>query len=217
MENNPYAAPQASVLEPAALPILPDWPAGRLRLLGALALIALFGALVMLAMVLFGKALGEEGRHLAEWLGLSLMLLDSYLLLCLKGFAEARFAAQGLGWPVWLAVCAGVWLELLDFHFGGGLSSARTVQGYAYLGLIVINGLAIFWLGLRLRRVTGVYPAFRLMAWLDIAGGLLMASVLLVLLALLPLLGSTLALARVFLLGAAEQRFSCPGSGPAPG
>ncbi|WP_413247505.1 hypothetical protein [Pseudomonas sp. Z8(2022)] len=44
------------------------------------------------------------------------------------------------------------------------------------------------------------------MAWLDIVGGLMLASVLLMLLALLPLLGAGVTLMLVFFRGAAEVR-----------
>jgi hypothetical protein len=216
MDENPYAAPQVSVVENSALACLADWRAGHLRLLGWLSLISLFASLVLLLLALREEVLSEEVRRLSEWLGLALMLLGNYLLLCLKGFAEARFAASGLAWPVWLMVGGGVLLEVLDFFYGEEMFSSLNPLGISYLLLMAAYGLATLWFGVRLLRVENVYPALRLLAWLNIAGGLLMASVVLVLLAVVPLLGSSLALMLVFWRGAAEQRLSSPGVAPAP-
>ena len=217
MNENPYAAPQASVVERAPVPRLPGWSAGQLRLLGWLSLISVFASLVLLVLALGEEAVGEQGKRLADWLGLALMLLGSYLLLCLKGFAEARFTAKGLSWPVWLMVLGGLLLELLDFLFGAVMFESFNPQGISYLLLMALYGAATLWLGVRLLRVENVYPALRLLAWLNIAGGLLMASVVLVLLAIVPLLGSSLALMLVFWRGAAEQRVSSPGAVQVPG
>ncbi|MBN7823530.1 hypothetical protein, partial [Bowmanella yangjiangensis] len=60
------------------------------------------------------------------------------------------------------------------------------------------------WLGIRLLKVACPYPALRVMAWLDIVGGVMLASVILALLAVLPLLGAGVALMRVFFSAAAE-------------
>jgi hypothetical protein len=216
VDENPYAAPQASVVESLPAPCLPDWRAGHLRLLGWLSLLSVFASLVLLLLALGEQALAEEGRRLADWLGLALMLLGNYLLLCLKGFVEARFAARGLAWPVWLMVLGGLLLELLDFLYGAAMFSSFNPQGISYLALMAAYGLATLWFGLRLLRVENVYPALRLLAWLNIAGGLLMASVVLVLLAIVPLLGSSLAMLLVFWRGAAEQRLNAPGAAPGP-
>jgi hypothetical protein len=219
VDNNPYAAPQASVVENTALAELADFSPAYLRRLGWLSLISMIASLVLLLMALQHDALPGEGRQLADWLGLALMLLGNYLLLCLKGFAEARFAAAGLAWPVWLMVVSGLLLELLDFIFGAEMFSSFNLPGISYFAVMAAYGLATLWLGVRLLRVENVYPSLRLLAWLDITGGLLMASVVLVLLAIVPLLGSSMALAAVFFRGAQEQ-FSlaqaAQGSGPRP-
>lgn len=217
MDENPYAAPQVSVVETAPVPWLPAWSAGHLRLLGWLALISVFASLVLLLLALGEEAVGERARRLADWLGLALVILGSYLLLCFKQFAEARFNAAGLGWPVWLMVVGGLLLELLDFLFGTAMFASLNPQGIIYLVLMALYGLATLWLGMRMLRVENVFPAFRLLAWLNIAGGLLMASVVLVLLAIVPLLAGSLALMLVFWRGAAEQRFSSRDAGQVPG
>ena len=51
------------------------------------------------------------------------------------------------------------------------------------------------WLGLRLLKQENLYPSLRIMAWLDIAGGAMLASVLLLVLAVLPPLAATVAMA----------------------
>jgi len=217
MDENPYSTPQVSVVEAVPVPSLSGWSAGQLRLLGWLSLISVFASLVLLLLALEEESVGEQGQRLADWLGLALVLLGSYLLLCLKGFAEARFTATGLAWPVWLMVITGLLLELLDFLFGAEMFASLSPQGVTYLILMALYGLATLWLGVRMLRVENVYPAFRLLAWLNIAGGLLMASVVLVLLAILPLLASSLALMLVFWRGAAEQRLSSAGAVQVPG
>ena len=210
MDENPYAAPRVSVVDGAPVPQLAQLRAGHLRLLGWLSLVSVFASLVLLLLALREPDLGEAGKQLTDWLGLALVLLGNYLLLCLKRFAEARFAAKGMAWPVWLMVVGGLLLELLDFLFGADMFNSFNPQGIGYLVLMVAYGMATVWLGVCLLRVENVYPAFRLMAWLNIAGGLLMASVLLVLLAIVPLLGSSIALSWVFWRAAAEQRLSDP-------
>jgi len=65
-------------------------------------------------------------------------------------------------------------------------------------------GICTTWLGIRLLKLQSPYPALKVMAWLDIVGGLMLASVLLMLVALLPLLGAGVALMLVFFKGAAE-------------
>lgn len=219
MHNNPYAAPQASVVENTAATLLAEFSPAYLRRLGWMSLISLIASLVLLLMALWREALPAEGRQLADWLGLALVLLGNYLLLCLKGFVEARFAATGLVWPVWLMVVGGLLLEWLDFIFGEELFSGFDLPGISYFAVMAAYGLATLWLGVRLLQVENVYPSLRLLAWLDIAGGFLMASVLLVLLAIVPLLGSALALAAVFFRGAQEQvslAQTAQGSGLAP-
>lgn len=217
MDANPYATPQVSVVDAAAPPKLPDWSAAYLRLLGWLSLISVFGSLVLLLIAVLDGAAADARKPLADWLGLALMLLGNYLLLCLKGLAEARFAASGLAWPVWLMVLAGVVLELLDFMFGAEMFNSLNLPGISYFAVMAMYGVATVWLGVRLLRVENVYPAFRLMAWLDIAGGVLLASVVLVLLAIVPLLGSSLAMMSVFFRAAREQRINFPADGPVPG
>ncbi|AXL77753.1 hypothetical protein Y82_3702 [Pseudomonas aeruginosa] len=64
-----------------------------------------------------------------------------------------------------------------------------------YFALLALIGATTLWLGLRLLKQENLYPSLRIMAWLDIAGGAMLASVLLLVLAVLPLLAATVAMA----------------------
>ena len=79
-------------------------------------------------------------------------------------------------------------------------------QMFGYLALLAVYGVLLAWWGVRLRQVQNVYPAFRLMAWLELIGGLMLASVILLLPAMLPLTGASIATAWVFFQAAAEQK-----------
>lgn len=219
MDDNPYAPPKVALGEFVAAGPLPGWSPSRLRLLAALSLASALGSLWLLLLTLLESSQPElPDTAAADWLGLALVLLGNYLLLCLKDFAQARFAARGLAWPVWLMVISGLLLEGLDLSLGKQLLQGLDGRSLAYFALLVVYGLATLWLGLSLLRVENVYPAFRLLAWLDIAGGAMLASVLLMLLAIVPLLGSSLALMWVFLRAAREQRvcLKSPASAPTP-
>ena len=217
MDENPYAPPQVGVVDTAAAAVLPGWSVMRLYLLAGLSLAAALGSLLLLLLALLEveKANPPPAGSPADWLSLVLVLLGSYLLLMLKAFAEARFAAKGLTWPVWLVLLSGLLLEGLDLVLGERLFHALDGPTLGYFSLLVGYGLATLWLGVRLLQVENVYPGFRLMAWLEIAGGGLLASVVLVLLAILPLLAADLALMGVFVSGAREQRRARqPGKAP---
>ncbi len=207
MDDNPYAAPQADVLEVVSQQPLSDWSARRLQGLGWLSVLNVLGSLLLLLLML----LSEEGDPAQVWSGadglsLALVLTGSYLLLCFMRFIQARFAAQGLHWPVGLILISGLLLELIDLTQGAALFSQLNWQSISYVVLMMLYGAGLLWLGVRLLRVTHVYPVLRWLAWLDIAGGVLLLTVLGGVLAVLPLLGSSLALTAVFWRGAREQR-----------
>ena len=73
-----------------------------------------------------------------------------------------------------------------------------------YVGVLILLGGATSWLGICLLRVQNVYPIFRVMAWMEVIGGAMLATVLLVLVAIIPLLGGTLTMMLVFFRAAAE-------------
>ena len=140
---------------------------------------------------------------LNDWLGVALVLLGCYLLLQLKQLAEARFNAQGLQRPVWTMV-------LFSLLFAGGMLLLGEPSGeldwpllLSLAGVFVLGCISL-WLGICLLRVENVYPSFRLMAWLDIAGGVMLMSLLLAMLAPLPLIGALLAQMLLFFRVAAE-------------
>lgn len=208
--DNPYSAPQVELVEAIAGRPLPGWSSWQLRVLGWLALVAALGNALVLLLLLGSAWLSEaEAQRLTsytDWLSLLLVLLGCYLLLRLKAFVEQRFAASRLAWPIWILLLVSLVLGLMDFLFGEQLFDGLDGQTIAYLGLLVLMGCSTAWVGVRLLKVNSPYPSLRLMAWLDIVGGLLLASLLLMLLAVVPLLGAGLALMLVFFKGAAELR-----------
>lgn len=212
--DNPYSTPQVELVDDQPLRQLPGWSARQLQVLGWLALMSALGSTLMLGVIFSSSWLGqaevEQVERYTRWLGLLLMLLGNYLLIRLKSFIEQRFAAQGLGWPVWtvaiLALAAGV----MDFMIGDQLFKALSVLTIAYLGLMVLMGLGITWFGVRLLKVRLAYPSLRIMAWLSIASGLMFASVLLLPLAVLPALAVCVAQGLVFFRGASELREQQP-------
>ena len=55
-----------------------------------------------------------------------------------------------------------------------------------------------------LLKVENAYPALRVLAWLNMAGGVLAASIILLVVAVLPMLAAMVATALVFFRGARE-------------
>lgn len=210
--DNPYSAPQVDLLEATSAPRLHGWSVRQLQVLGWLALVSVLANALLLGLLLAGSLLeeGEAQQLLAytDWLNLALVLLGCYLLLRFKAFAEARFAARGLGVPIWALVVVTLLLEALDGLFGARLFAALDWPTASYIGVLCLMGACTAWLGVRLLKVDYPYPALRVMAWLDLVGGLMLASVVLMLVAVLPLLGAGVALMLVFFKGASELRES---------
>jgi hypothetical protein len=206
--DNPYSAPQADLLDAPRSPRLQGWSARQLQVLGWLALVSVLANALVLGLLLAGSLLEEGEAQLllayTDWLNLALVLLGCYLLLRFKAFAEARFAARGLGVPIWALVAVTLLLEALDGLFGERLFAALDWPTASYIGVLCLMGACTAWLGVRLLKVDYPYPALRVMAWLDLVGGLMLVSVLLMLVAVLPLLGAGVALMLVFFKGAAE-------------
>jgi hypothetical protein len=208
--DNPYSAPQVELLDGTGEQALPGWSARQLQVLGWLALVSVLANALLVGLLFAGSLLEAYEAELlftfTDWLGLMLVLLGCYLLLRLKAFAEARFAARNLSLPVWAVLAGSLLLELADLLFGEQLFTAPGWQTLSYMALLCLTGISTAWLGIRLLRLQYPYPALKVMAWLDIVGGLMLASVLLMLLALLPLLGAGVTLMLVFFRGAAEVR-----------
>ena len=204
--DNPYAAPRVSLVDNAEARTLENWSPGRLQLLGYLNLVAAFGSVVSLALALSAGFLGDASlESFADWLSPAVTLLGCYLLLQLKGFAEQRFAAQHLSRSTWAVLIWGLLVMMLDLLWKDALGELNW-RMFVYLAFIAVYGAFLAWLGFRLRQVQNAYPAFRLLAWLELIGGLLLASVILFMLALLPLIGASIAMAWVFFQAAAEQK-----------
>jgi len=206
--DNPYSAPQVELLDAAPVHRLQGWSARQLRVLGWLALVSVVVNVLVLGLLFAGAMLEAHETELllsyTDWLRLALVLLGCYLLLRFKAFAEARFAARNLSVPVWAVLVISLLLELADMLFGEQLFAGLDWQTLSYVALLCLMGGCTTWLGVRLLRLEFPYPALKVMAWLDIVGGLMLASVLLMLVALLPLLGAGVALMLVFFKGAAE-------------
>ncbi len=206
--DNPYSAPQADLLDATRAPRLQGWSARQLQVLGWLALVSVLTNALMFGLLVASGLLEEGEAQLllayTDWLNLALVLLGCYLLLRFKAFAEARFAARGLGVPIWALVAVTLLLEALDGLFGERLFAALDWPTASYIGVLCLMGACTAWLGVRLLKVDYPYPALRVMAWLDLVGGLMLVSVLLMLVAVLPLLGAGVALMLVFFKGAAE-------------
>lgn len=198
--NNPYAPPQVALVDAQAAQNLPGWSPGWLQLLGWLSLVYLVATLVV-----FGLAFVEDLASLGDALGVASTLLGCYLALRLKAFLESRFSARGLAWPVWLSLLFSVVLEAINLYWREDeLGVGFTPEAVFYFGLAALLGLAILWLGVVLLKVENAYPALRVLAWLNIAAGVLMASVILFLAGILPLLAAMVAVALVFFRGARE-------------
>lgn len=200
-ENNPYAAPQVVLVDTPALRQLPGWSTQQLVLFGWLNLAYLLGTLVVL-----GLALVEHKTLLGDWLSLAMTLLGSYLLLRLKTFVEVRFAAGGLLWPVWLSVALSVLLECMQLYWGEDQLVGLNPLALSYFGLLALLGLVILWLGIVLLRVENAYPSLRILGWLNIATGAMVASLILLVLAVLPMVAAMVASSRVFFQAARELR-----------
>ncbi|HSC84880.1 MAG TPA: hypothetical protein VLC30_14790 [Pseudomonas sp.] len=208
-QHNPYAAPQVLLVDAQAPQSLPGWSAGQLQWLGWLSLASIASTLAALVCAfLAGDEPDATGGGVGDWLSLFSTVLGCYLLLRMRVFLQQRFSARGLTWPVGLIVFFSLLSEALDWLWGQAIMSSLGWQTLVFFAVLLLLGLMTLWLGIALLRVEDAYPALRIMAWMEIVGGVMFASVILVLLAIIPLLASSLAMALVFFRGAAELKGS---------
>ena len=200
-QNNPYAAPRVALVDEQVPQSLPGWTAGRLQLLGWLNL-----AYLVVTLVVLGLAFDPELVELGDWLSAVSTLLGCYLALRLKAFLEARFAAHGLTWPVWLTVVLSLALEAVQLYWGDAELTEFSAPSFLYFGLLALLGVVILWTGIVLLKVANPYPSLRLLAWLNVASGVLVASVILMLVGVLPLLAAMVVSALVCFRGASELK-----------
>ncbi|OLU35488.1 hypothetical protein BVH06_03115 [Pseudomonas sp. PA27(2017)] len=179
-----------------------------MRLLGWLSLLSAVGALVSIGVA------GASGyfadlwlAQVSQWLSPALELLGVYLLLRLKRFAEQRFQAENLTSPVTAVVVLGMLLSCMELVLGEATSEPGTPM-FIYFGLMWVYGGLLVWMGIRMRKVQNAYPAFTMLAWMNIVGGLMVATVILIVLAIVPLLGTAVAMAFVFFKAARELKAS---------
>lgn len=203
-ENNPYAAPQVALVDDAAPRALEGWTVGQLRMLGWLSLVSVLGAVVLLG-IAFASGFLEDPtlQTISTWLSPVVMILGCYLLVRMKHFAEQRFSATGLNIPVWAVVIVALLLVVMELIWGEATSVMGTPM-FIYFGLMCVYGVLLTWLGIRFRQAQNVYPVFNVMAWMNIIGGIMLATIVLILLALFPLLGASVAMALVFFKAAGE-------------
>lgn len=204
MDENPYATPQVELVEEAATRQMNGWTPGHLRLLAWLSLVCAASTLILTGLAVAAGATEDPlMTRLSDWFGVALTLLGCYLLIRFKLFAEARFAAEDLAPPVWAVIVGSLAIEALGFLLG----EASTEPGWPmlfYFGAVALLGALTAWLGVRLLKIQNAYPALRVMGWLDLVGGIMMATIVLMMLGLLPLIAANLALMLVFFRGARE-------------
>ncbi|MDH4554814.1 hypothetical protein E8F11_06420 [Pseudomonas sp. BN417] len=204
MDENPYAAPRVELVEDVGTRQMNGWSPRQLGVLAWLSLVCVVGTLTLTGLAVAAGALEDPLMiRLSDWLSVALTLLGCYLLIRLKLFAEARFAAEGLAPPVWAVIIGSLVVEVLDFLMG----DASTQPGWPmllYFGVIAVLGALTAWLAVRMLKVQNAYPAFRVMAWLNLVGGIMMATIVLMLLGLLPLIASNVAMMLVFFRAARE-------------
>ena len=205
--NNPYAAPQVALIDERVPQTLDGWSVARLQLLAWLSLASILATLMALvAAFIGGDQPGSLADVAADWLSLVSTLLGCYLLLRLRTFLEQRFAAKGLFLPIVLIILFSLLAEGMDWLWGDAIYTSLGWPTVSFFAAIVLMGLMTLWLGIALLRIRNAYPVLRVMAWLEIAGGVMFASVVLVLIALIPLLGASLAMALLFFRGASELK-----------
>jgi hypothetical protein len=198
-QSNPFAAPRVELVDARAPRPLSGWNPGQLRLLGWLNLVSVLATLVVM-----GLAFVPDLVAMTDWLSVASTLLGCYLALRLKAFLEARFAARGLKWPVWLGVVLGLVLEVAQLYWGEAELMELSVPSYIYFGLMALLGLVLLWQGIVLLKVVEPYALIRVLAWLYVASGALVASVIFMMIGILPLLAATVVSALVFFRGAQE-------------
>ena len=205
--NNPYAAPQVALIDEQAPRSLAGWSVGQLQLLAWLSLASIAMILVSLLAVMFAaEQPGSLSERVGDWLSLLATVLGCYLLLRLRAFLEQRFAAKGLLIPIALIIVFSLLAEGLDWLWGDAIFTELGWKTLGFFATIMLMGVMTLWLGIVLLRIANPYPALRVMAWMEIVGGGMFASVVLVVVAIIPLLGGTLAMALVFFRGARELK-----------
>ena len=95
-------------------------------------------------------------------------------------------------------------LELAQLYWGDTALAEFGVPSFIYFGGLAVLGLVILWLGIVLLKVENAYPLLRTLAWLNVASGVLVASVILLVIGILPMLAAMVASALVFFQGAKE-------------
>jgi len=204
-QENPFAPPRVELIEASSVS-LPGLSASHLRLLGWLALAHFMGSLLGMALSVLGEALEIPFLiTLEQWLGAVFALLGAYLLLRFKAWLVVRFGATGLEWPVYLTILFGLVAQAMLVVFDGVLERLGLPMAGLFLVLAML-GAATLWLGICLLGLREGGGLLRTLAWLYMISGGMLISVLLMLLATLPLLAGQFVLMLIFFRAAGEAR-----------
>ncbi len=196
MDANPYATPRVELVEQG----IPDafrrrWTPAQLRILAWLCLASIAGGVVLMVLQPAG---GIRRRRRVQGLrrlaGPAPQPARRLPAAAAQAPGRVALSRPSLAWPVWLSIL----LTLLGEGWSLLAVTDDALQGWnwqalVYFALLALIGATTLWLGLRLLKQENLYPSLRIMAWLDIAGGAMLASVLLLVLAVLPLLAATVA------------------------
>lgn len=211
MEENPYAAPKVELVDQSTPGAFTQgrWNPGRLRLLAGLSLALLLCDLVLFGLSFAAPLVGSPVWQRYElWMGALCTLLGCFVLWRSKLFLEDRFAARGLGWPVWLSIVLAVVMQVYSVLFDAQLSGEINGALMGFMGMFVPVGIVTLWYGICLLRIGLPYPSVKVLGWLEVASGLCLLSVVLFLPGTLLAVVALLPLALMFLRGARELEAS---------
>lgn len=204
-QDNPFASPGVELIDAPAQP-LPGPTPGLLRLFGWLTLTCIIGTLAALVMSVAGGILELPLLVTLEvWLNSLCALLSAYLLLRLKGLLQLRYGIAGLDAPVWLSIILSLLAQAIMVVSGDAMETFGWPMAAFFVGLFLIGG-ATLWLGLVLRRGIGEDALLRTLAWLYIVSGGMLLSIILGLLAFLPLLAAQFVGMLVFFRASNQSR-----------
>ncbi|WP_374440288.1 hypothetical protein [Pseudomonas panipatensis] len=211
MDQNPYAAPRVELIEahPPAAFASGRWTPGGLRLLAGLSLALLLADLVLFCLSLLGGLQpGTALERYSLWLGVLCTLLGCYLSWRSTRFLVDRFAARGLGWPLWLSIGLALLTQAYAVVFDRQLDGTPNAPLAGFMALFLPSGLVGLWYGIRVLTINLPYPSVKVMGWLDVLSGVCLASVVLFIPGTLLGAVALLPMALMFLRGARESTTS---------
>lgn len=204
-EENPYAPPGVELIETAGAS-LSGLSASHLRLLGWLSLGYFLSTLLELALGIVGGLYDLPAvQRAGDWISSLAVLLGAYVLLRLKALLVARFSAPSLDWPVYLTIAFSILAQAVTLGFDEQLESLGLPMLALFVVLAMLGG-SMLWLGIRLFNIRQGDGLLRTLAGLYAVSGGMMISVILMLLALLPMLAAQFVVVLIFFRAARETR-----------